>query len=44
MNADHYLDVLGDYVPSSRDWYGMDQQKFIFQHDNSSVQVRQNHE
>lgn len=39
IKADHYLDVLRHYVPSSHDLYGMDRQKFIFQYDNSSVHI-----
>jgi hypothetical protein len=37
VDAGAYVNVLQDYVPSSRDWYEMDPDKFIFQQDNARV-------
>ena len=37
IDADLYIDILNDYVFATRDWYGIDPAKFIFQHDNASV-------
>jgi transposase len=37
VDSDSYLDVVRDYVRQSRDWWGMDQETFIFQQDNASV-------
>ena len=37
LDSDTYIEVLKDYVFSSRDWYGIDPGKFIFQHDNASI-------
>jgi transposase len=37
VDAEAYVNVLKDYVLSSRDWYEMDQDKFVFQQDNAAV-------
>lgn len=37
MNSDVYVDVLQTYVLASRNWYGMDRTKFIFQQDNAAI-------
>jgi len=37
INSEAYIEILHDYVFSSRDWYNIDPANFIFQHDNSSV-------
>jgi hypothetical protein len=37
INSEVYLDIVKDYVPQSRDYYGMDKQSFIFQQDNATV-------
>ena len=37
INAEAYITTLNDYVLQSRDWYDIDPDMFIFQHDNASV-------
>lgn len=37
IKSEDYLEVLGDYVLASRDWYDMDPELLIFQQDNASV-------
>jgi len=37
LNAERYVEILSDYVPASRDWYGMEVKDFVFQHDNSKI-------
>src|SRR5690554_5587171 len=37
MNSDVYVDVLQTYVLASRNWYGMDITKFIFQQDSAAI-------
>ena len=41
MSGDLYIGILGDELQSSLDYYGLEHNNIIFQHDNASVHTTQ---